>query len=85
MNSNTQPEHFPVIAWTHGANGAPMYVSHLPGDGGVDWGFTNRAEGSVFFGKTYDKALPLTEYHWRRFAKRERDMGNVAFCYLAPR
>lgn len=68
-----KPSRFPVIAFRNGANGNPMYVSHLPGDGGVDWGYTNRIGGNVWQGKVYDKAIPLSQWHWQRFAKAHRD------------
>lgn len=57
-------------AWTFNHAGSPMYVSALPGDGGVDWGFGTRIEGV----NGYDKALPLSERQLQRFAKRQRDM-----------
>ena len=45
-----------------------FYVSHTPGDGGVDWGYdTNPA-----------KALPLNRYFARRFAADCRRVGVVA-------
>lgn len=71
---------YPVVAWTHWGKGEARYVSHLPGDGGVDWGYTNRIEGN----RGFDKALPLSKWHWQRFAKDCRRMGKAAFCMSAP-
>lgn len=68
-----EPEQFPVIAFRNGANGRPMYVSHLPGDGGVDWGYTHRIQGNIWQGKVFDPALPLSRWHWQRFATAHRD------------
>ena len=66
---------FPVIAWSQTGKSV-LYVSQFPGDGGVDWGFTDRRDGHNGF----DKAIPLSRYWWERFAKRERDCGRVAHC-----
>ena len=75
-----KPETFPVIAFRKGASGKTMYVSHIPGDGGVDWGYTNKVEGNVWQGKVYDPALPLSKWYWQRFAKAHKDAG----FYPAP-
>ena len=48
---------YPVIAWTLAHNGAPLYVSDLPGDGGVDWGFTSKANGTEYARKTYRQSV----------------------------
>lgn len=36
---------------------SPEYVAQLPGDGGVDWGYTSKIS----------KAIDLSEYWMRRF------------------
>jgi hypothetical protein len=41
------------------ASGQYLYVSHLPGDGGKDWGYVFHAAG----------ALPLTQRQARKWAK----------------
>ena len=75
---------YPVIAWTLAHNGAPLYVSQLPGDGGVDWGFTNKAGGTAVGDKVLDKALPLSKAQWQRFAARQRAMRHPCLCCPAP-
>ena len=50
-----------------------LYVSELPGEGGVDWGYTPDAS----------KAKPLTDYWWKRFAANRRHCGHAAMCYPA--
>ena len=58
-----------------GPDGRPGYVSHTPGDGGVDWGYTFDA----------DKAKPLSEYWKRRFlADMKRVNARGARAVLAP-
>lgn len=54
-------------------NGGVWYVQNLPGDGGVDWGYTN----------DYKKALPLNKYWARRFLKNLRDVGAVPHLSFA--
>ncbi len=70
---------YPVMAWCVW-NGKTRYVSHVPGNGGVDWGYTNRAAGNERNGKIYDKALPLSKHYWQRFASDCRKMNMVAYC-----
>lgn len=48
---------------------APVYVSELKGDGGVDWGYTNEIR----------KAIKLNRNQWQSFAKDMRECGSVAF------
>lgn len=52
------------------AKTAPMYVSELQGQGGVDYGYTN----------DINKALVLNTPQWRSFAKYMRDCGQAAFA-----
>lgn len=70
---------FPVYAYTHFADGAPMYVAQVKGDGGADWGYTSRIGGSNGF----DLARPLSKYWWQRFAKDQRECGRCAFSIPA--
>jgi hypothetical protein len=51
-----------------------LYVSELPGHGGVDWGYTNDIK----------KALPISEYWWKRFASDRRACRSIAHCHPAP-
>jgi hypothetical protein len=77
---NTTATEFPVYAYTfHTPTSPPAYVSALPGDGGADWGYTNRIEGN----RGFDKALPLSKFHWQRFAKACRDCNRAAFAIPA--
>lgn len=52
------------------AKSAPMYVSDLRGDGGVDWGYT----------KDITKARDLNRNEWQSFAKDMRECGSAAFA-----
>lgn len=47
------------------ASGVLLWVSHLPGDGGKDWGFHSDS----------DKAIAFSPYWLRRWNKRCRDLG----------
>lgn len=51
-----------------------FYVAQLPGDGGKDWGYTEHIHGR----NEFDKAIHLTPYWQRRFAKDCRRVGSVA-------
>lgn len=54
--------------WRHvGLHGKTVYVAQLPGDGGKDWGYTDKRE----------QAIPLSVYWRRRF---EKDMSRVNQC-----
>ena len=49
-----------MIAWRFWNYSFPVfYVQNIPGDGGVDWGYTNDVA----------KALPLNKYFAARFRK----------------
>ncbi len=91
MKTKTEPLPCNAIAHTQW-NRRIFYVSKLPGDGGADWGFTNKAEGTrmLVIGRTQnedtwqqlDQAKALTPYWQRRFAKRCFDMGDP--CVFIP-
>lgn len=55
--------------WNYGF----IYVSEVPGDGGVDWGYTHSRE----------KALLLNGYFARRFAADMRCIGAVPQMHIA--
>ena len=56
------------IAWRFWSKTAPVwYVDSLPGHGGADWGYTDKAV----------KALPLSPYWQRRFAADCRRVAQV--------
>ncbi len=52
---------------------APVYVSEVKGDGGVDWGYTNEIK----------KAVILNHTQWQSFAKDMRECGSAAFALNA--
>lgn len=54
-----------TILYRTDAMGRVMYVSEVPGDGGVDWGYV----GNV------DKAKPMSPYWRRRFFCDMRRVG----------
>lgn len=56
-----------VIAWREW-NGQRHYVSDLPGQGGVDWGYTVYPQ----------KALKLSKYWARRFNAYSKACGDTA-------
>jgi len=60
-------DNYPVIGWRtdFGNHHDCLYVSELPGHGGVDWGYT----------PNFDKALPLSRYWHRRFMANARRCG----------
>jgi hypothetical protein len=47
-------------------NGRTWYAGSLPGDGGVDWGYADKAKD----------ALPLSTYWMRRFVANARACGD---------
>ncbi len=51
-----------ILAYRFTNRGAPMYVESVPGDGGVDWGYTTKREN----------ALLLNAYFAKRFASDSR-------------
>jgi hypothetical protein len=60
------------------ANGRRQYVAQLPGDGGVDWGYTQFTRG------TLDMPLALSPYWQARFQMDCLRVGTVAhFCSTA--
>lgn len=77
---------YPVLAWVHASDRkTPMFVAHLPGEGGgVDWGYTNRAQGNEWMGRIYDKAIPLSKWQWQRFAASHRGHCAAFCCPYGP-
>jgi hypothetical protein len=72
----TKDNEFPVLAYTHMNDGAPVWVSQVPGEGGADWGYTTREKGH----NGCDVAKPLSKYWWQRFAKDQARVGRCAFA-----
>jgi hypothetical protein len=63
-----------TVAARQQSNGGLLYVSEVPGDGGVDWGYTHSRE----------RALLLNTYFARRFAADCRRVGctpQMIFAY----
>lgn len=48
----------------------PWYVASVPGDGGMDWGWSPKAKD----------AIPLSESEWERFVADQHAWGRQAFC-----
>jgi hypothetical protein len=58
--------------WTSGRHALTLYVEQLPGDGGKDWGYTEKEA----------KAMELSKYWQRRFAADCRRVGTEARFYV---
>jgi hypothetical protein len=58
------------IAYRFFSNGRPFYVSEVKGNGGVDWGYTDKITSAVV----------LNTNQWKSFAKDMRECGTVAFA-----
>lgn len=56
---------FDGVAWSVNPWGKTLYIGNLPGDGGVDWGWTEKRS----------EAKPLTPYWQRRFKADRRRCG----------
>ena len=56
------------------------YVAHLPGEGGVDWGYSSNGPGKG----TLDDAKPLSPYWQRRFKADMQRLGDSASFTPAP-
>ena len=62
-------------------NGRRCWVAQLPGDGGVDWGYSTHTTGTLFNPKAehgLDLPIILTPYWQRRFAADCRRTNTVA-------
>jgi hypothetical protein len=55
------------------STGRPYYAAQKPGDGGVDWGYTNDPNSK------HDPAIHLSPYWVRRFAKNARLCNDRAY------
>lgn len=68
--TESKPLDVPALAHRarSGRDGSVIWVESVPGDGGVDWGYTGNSAA----------AIPLSPYWQRRFAKAMRDVGDGA-------
>ena len=69
--SNSSTVYIGYTIWRHVSPFKTVYVSELPGDGGKDWGYTDKR----------DRAIPLSVY-WRRRFEKDRARCNSVGAFV---
>lgn len=82
ITDREQSDTEPRIAWRYWSAAKPVfYVSQLPGQGGKDWGYTDKPQGVG--PDKLDRAIPLSPYWQKRFAADCRRAG-VEARFMKP-